>query len=121
MIDFDKMNFGDVIYVVNETNNAFSKKRITMIDENGTEWYRYDREHREYSIAEIVYCGRVEFQEFGEVRFSEDRQTEIHFKYPDGQIYNKYLQDIYEFKEWFHTQEEAEAYIKERKEYRAYK
>lgn len=120
MINFDKMNFGDVVYAVKETNNAFSKKRITMIDENGIEWYRYDREHWEYSITEIVYCGRVEFQEFGEVWFGEDRQTEFHFKYPDGQIFIEYLKDICEFEQWFHTREDAEAYIKERKEDRAY-
>jgi hypothetical protein len=118
MIDFDNMNFGDVVYVVNETNNAFSKKRITMIDENGFEWYRYDREQWEYSITQIVYCGRVEFHEFGEVRFDEDRQTELHFKFSDGQINSDYLDDVAECEEWFHTQEEAEAYIVELKEKR---
>jgi len=121
MIDFDKLNFGDTIYVVNEKNNAFSKNRITMTDENGVEWYRYDRDHWEYSIAQIVYCGRVEFQEFGEVRFSEDRQTELHFKYSDGQIYSEYLDDVREVEEWFHTHEEAEAHIAELKQERAYK
>ena len=121
MIDIDKLNFGDTIYVVNEKNNAFSKKRITMIDENGNEWYRSDRDYWEYSVAQIVYCGRVEFHEFGEVRFDEDRQTELHFKFSDGQINSDYLDDVAECEEWFHTQEEAEAYITELKEERAYK
>ena len=121
MIDIDKLNFGDTIYVVNEKNNAFLKKRITMTDENGVEWYRYDRDHWEYSVAQIVYCGRVEFQEVGEVRFSEDRQTELHFRFSDGQIHSDYLDDINECEEWFHTHGEAEAYIAELKQKRAYK
>jgi hypothetical protein len=121
MINFDKLNLGDTIYVVNEKNNAFLKKRITMIDENGVEWVRYDRDHWEYSIAQIVYCGRVEFQEVGEVRFSEDRQTELHFRFSDGQIHSDYLDDINECEEWFHTHGEAEAYIAELKQKRAYK
>jgi argonaute-like protein implicated in RNA metabolism and viral defense len=112
MIDFENLNFGDRIYVVSERNNAFTKKKIEKTDENGITWFRYDRDHWEYSISEIVYCGKVTYVEEGEVCFSEDRLTEYHFLYPDGQIYHEnepgYNDD---FDDWFLTKEEAEAYI----------
>ena len=111
MVEFEELKFGDRIYIVDEKNNAFSKKKIkTVID--GIEWFRYDRDQWEYSISEIVYCGKVTHIEEGEVRFEEDRITEYHFLYPDGQIYHEnepgYNDD---FDDWFLTKEEAEAYI----------
>ena len=115
MINPDNLTFGDIVYVVNEKNNCFSKQKIKMIDDNGVEWFRYDRDHWEYSISQIVYCGRVDFTEQGEVRFEEARQTEFHFKYPDGQIYLEYLEDLYEVEEWFHTLQAAEDYVEELK------
>jgi hypothetical protein len=119
MLEVEKLKFGDVVYVVNEQNNAFSKKKIKMIDENGVEWFRYDRDHWEYSVNEIVYCGRVTYIEEGDVRFDENRQEELHFKFPDGQIYSDYIEDVIECQEWFHTQQEAEAYIELLKKERA--
>jgi hypothetical protein len=112
MIDFKTLNFGDRIYVVDEQNNAFIKKKIHMTDESGNTWFRYDRDHWEYSISEIVYCGKVTYVEEGKVRFSEDRLIEYHFLHPDGQIYYEnepgYNDD---FDNWFTTREEAEKYI----------
>ncbi len=119
MLDLEKLKFGDTIFVVNEKNNAFSKKKIKKIIK-GVEWFRYDIDHWEYSISEIVYCGRVTHIEEGEVRFEEDRLEELHFKYPDGQIYSEYLELIPELEEeWFHTREDAENYIEELKAARA--
>jgi hypothetical protein len=119
MVEFEELKFGDRIYIVDEKNNAFSKKKIkTVID--GIEWFRYDRDQWEYSISEIVYCGKVTYVEEGKVRFSEDRLTEYHFLYPDGQIYDEkepgYNDD---FDDWFTTREEAEKYIQNLRESRA--
>jgi hypothetical protein len=112
MIDFKTLNFGDRIYVVNEQNNAFIKKKIHMTDESGNTWFRYDRDHWEYAISEIVYCGKVTHIEEGEVRFEEDRITEYHFRHPDGQIYHEWEgEDTDHLDNWFYTSEEAEAYI----------
>ena len=118
MLDIEILKFGDTVFVVNEINNAFSKKKLKKVIK-GVEWFRYDRDHWEYSISEIVYCGRVTYIEEGEVRFDEVRQEELHFKYSDGQIYSEYLELIPEFEEWFHTREEAEKYIEELKVKRA--
>jgi hypothetical protein len=119
MINVNSLKFGDVIYIVDEKNNAFSKQKIKMVDKHGIEWFRYDLDNWEYSIKEIVYCGRVRHIEEGEVRFDEARQEELHFKYSDGQIYEEYIEDVEELEEWFHSREEAEAYIELLKKERA--
>ena len=109
MIDATKIKFGDAVYCVNEQNNAFLKKKIkTIID--GVEWYRYDRDHWEYSVSELIYCGRITVIKEGEVDNDLDFQNQMHFKYPDGNIYYEYESDIGKIEEWFHTQDEAEAY-----------
>lgn len=111
MIDPDKLKFDDVVYAVNEKNNAFLKKKIKMVDDNGVEWTRYDRDNWEYSINELVYCGRVTFEVTGEVPVTENHQEELYFRHPDNRIYSEYYEQIPEMEEWFYTQTEAEKYI----------
>lgn len=111
MISFKTLKFGDKVYIVNEKNNAFVKKKITTVIK-GVEWFRYDRDHWEYSIETVDYCGKVTHVEEGEVRFEEDRITEYHFRYPDGQIYHEWEgEDEDHLEHWFYTKEEAENYI----------
>lgn len=114
MIDTNQLKFGDTVYVVETRNNAFSKQKIkTVID--GVEWFRYDQDHWEYSIKELVYCGRVVYKEYGEVAFNEDRQNELHFRYPEGQIYCEFEDDFEYVEDWFQSRSEAEAYIEQMK------
>lgn len=109
MIDASKLNFGDVVYTVTERNNAFTKKTLkTIVD--GIEWFRYDRDHWEYTVDEIVYCGHVTVTAEGEVDLDLDRQNQMHFKYSDGIIYYEYENDIGDLADWFHSREEAESY-----------
>jgi hypothetical protein len=119
MLEVEKLKFGDVVYVVKEQNNAFSKKKLKMVDDSGVEWFRYDLDNWVYSIEEIVYCGRVTYIEEGDVLFDENRQVELHFRFPDQQIHSDYIDDVIECQEWFHTREEAEAYIELLKKDRA--
>ena len=116
MIDLKTLKFGDKVYIAKEENFVFSAQKIKMVDADGIEWYRYDRDRFTYEIQEITYCGKVTYLEEGEVRFNEDRETEYHFKYPDGQIYSEYdYDDNFDLKEWFYTRNEAEARIQELK------
>jgi hypothetical protein len=118
MIDPENLSFGDVVYAVKETNNAFRKKKIKMIDADGVEWSRYDREQWEYSVDELVYCGRVTFEVTGEVPVSEGHEEEMYFKYPDGSIYSEYYESIAECDRWFPSREQADSCIEELKESR---
>jgi hypothetical protein len=113
MIDFKTLTFGDSIFIAKEKNHVFSQQRIKMIDADGIEWHRYDRDRFSYEIVKITYCGKVTFVQEGEVRLDEDRAaTQYHFKYPDGQIYYEYDNEYdFDLKDWFHTREEAETRI----------
>lgn len=109
MIDANKLNLGDVVYIVNERNNAFTKKKLKTVVK-GVEWFRYDRDHWEYTVAKIVYCGHVTVINTGEVDPDHDRQNQMHFKYEDGNIYYEYEKDVNALEDWFHTRQEAETY-----------
>ncbi len=113
MIDFKALTFGDSIFIAKEKNYVFSAQKIKMIDADGIEWYRYDRDRFTYSVEEITYCGKVTFLQEGEVRLDEDRAaTQYHFKYPDGQIYYEYDNEYdLDLRDWFNTREEAELRI----------
>ena len=51
--------------------------------------------------------------EEGDVRFDEDRITEYHFRYPDGQIYDEWEgEDTDHLEHWFYTKDEADEYLK---------
>ncbi len=50
---------GDKFYEVVEDPNAFSRKKISMTDDNGIEWYRYDKPIRSYRIQAWTIVGRV--------------------------------------------------------------
>lgn len=117
MINKHKLKFGDIVYEVEEKNNAFTKKKLKTII-NGVEWFRYDRDHWEYSVKQIVYCGRTNVTIEGEVSDDTSYESELHFKYPDGNIYSEFENNIAEVKDWFHTKKEAEAYVEKLKEAR---
>jgi hypothetical protein len=119
MVEFEELTFGDKVYVVKEENNRFIKAKIRMVDADGVEWFRYDKDTWVYLIEEREYCGKVTFVEEGEVRFDEDRLDEYHFRYPDGQIHGETEPSWPEdFKDWFTTREEAEKYIQNLRESR---
>lgn len=114
MIDISKFKIGDTIYVVDEQNNAFRKNKIVKTDHNGVEWFRYDRPHYEYTIKEVIYCGKVIHVISGEVDKEVNiYDTEYHFKYPDGTIFYEYEDVIPQLSDWYATKKEAADYIVE--------
>jgi hypothetical protein len=119
MIEFNTLKFGDKVYIAEEKNNAFTKRKIkTVID--GVEWFRYDRDQWEYNTVVIEYCGKVTHIEEGDVRFDEERITEYHFRYPDGQIeeFGEGEDEEQHLEHWFYTKDEAEQYIQDLRESR---
>jgi hypothetical protein len=113
MISYCDLKFGDKIFVVDIKNNAFFNKKIFMVDDDGVEWYRYEKPHYEYTIITIEYCGKVSYIEEGIVAQNDLRHTEYHFKYPDGHIHYKYEEDLDDVEIWFHSENEAHQYILE--------
>jgi hypothetical protein len=53
------MNIGDSIYHLKTILNAFSRKKIKMIDEQGIEWYRYDKHVQEFELETHTIVGKI--------------------------------------------------------------
>ena len=115
MIDFTKLTLGDKIYSVKESNTVLSRKRITMVDSDGIEWYRYDRENWEYTVDVIEYCGKTTIIKEGETALDELTSGSYHFKHPDGVVYGEDAGEESWLRHWFTSVEEAEEYIAEEK------
>jgi len=49
---------GDKFYAVHEELNGFGREKITMTDQHGVEWSRYNKPLRSYKIEEWSIVGR---------------------------------------------------------------
>jgi hypothetical protein len=111
MINPEELNFGDKLYIVNETNNAFSKRKLTTVID-GVKWFRYDRPDYDYPIDEVVYCGRMDSTFEGEVDLSEYVKTYYYFKNKNGDIFPETDTDFFSgYKGVFLDREAAERFV----------
>ncbi len=114
------LKVGDKFYKVQEKLNAFSRKKITMTDTNGVEWYRYDKPLRDYSISEHTIVGIVRPVIEGVVGSTDDSYSRGEFTFIhciselhgetvyDAENLNSYLDSsVY----YFYTLGEAEKHI----------
>lgn len=116
MIDFSKIQLGDVLYHVEIVNSILSRKKIKMTDANGVEWYRYDKPVWLYNIHEIMYVGNVVKICRGNIANIADHQDEYYFQYKStGNIEYYFECDDY-FEDCFHTLEAAQQHVIELKD-----
>lgn len=68
------INVGDIIYTVEEIHNWINGRqhRLTMIDDEGNEWYRYDKPSIEYHVENWLVKGKVTQQFDGELPENEN-------------------------------------------------
>ncbi len=61
MTHINDINVGDLIYTVEEIYNWIngSQKKLTMMDDEGNEWYRYDKPSVEYYVATWEVKGKL--------------------------------------------------------------
>lgn len=78
-----RLEIGTKIYFVEEDNNFFSRKKIFMKDENGVEWYRYDRPLRTHNMTEHTIVGRVLKDVEGRVPSMENHIDEYYLENGD--------------------------------------
>lgn len=109
MIDYENLNFGDVIFKVDAKLNAFTRRKISKVDENGVEWFRYNEDRYEYSIQEYTYIGRIECHVFGTVDGNEIDETKYFFSC-DGYIDYLFKSDQEE-QCYYSTREQAQLEI----------
>lgn len=98
------LNLGDSIFYLQKNFGVFTRKKIYKIDDEGVEWFRYDKPIFSYSIIESKVIGIVQHSISGTlVSWEDDLQ--------DGQIIYHTDKDetIIEFGEdYFSSKEEAE-------------
>lgn len=113
MIDFSKLEFGDKIFHIVEDLNTLSRKKINMVDNDGIEWYRYDKPTWSYSIKEYTYVGKYAPTTFGKV-MSDEVDAEKYFVEADGEM--DYLTEEYYTNSWFDSEEEAKSEMQRKQE-----
>lgn len=113
MIDPNELKFGAKIFKIIRKHNMYVEKSY-MTDENGVEWYRYDKDRIEYSIKTLTYCGKRFYVEDGECLKNLDAdEVEYHFKDNDGGIeyYTYEFEHVCDKDKFFYTHFEAEQMI----------
>ena len=73
------MNLDDRLYCVAKKYNVFSRHKITVVDENGTEWYRYDKPAVSFDLEVHTIVGKIESTHYGVVPVEEECETARYF------------------------------------------
>lgn len=110
----ERLEIGTKVYYVYEDNNVFSRKKITMKDTSGVEWYRYDKPLRTQNIEEHTIVGRVLKTVEGTISSNETYFDEYHLE--DGQVIDEssFNEPDY-FNGYFLNKDEALKWIEDRK------
>lgn len=116
-IDFSTKEFGFEVYKLLSRLNAFSRSKIRMVDENGVEWFRYNKELHDFEYEKFSYIGKREIRSFGQVDIDDEsymNDTEYYLKNEDGEIEQYHAGVIFNHgvPEWYETEEEVKAVIK---------
>ena len=76
-INPNDIKIGDTLYNVKEVHNWFHGRsnKIKMVDEDGVEWFRYEKPNIEYVIESWEVIGKVTPMIEGEIEESEHSYT----------------------------------------------
>lgn len=112
MINFSTLQIGESVFQVVPTSNVFARKKILMVDDNGIEWYRYDKHRYTYSIKTHTYVGRADTIVQGRVIAEDVDDTKYFFEHEvDGMSY-MFANDFNDPNiQWFLSREDAEAQL----------
>ena len=113
MIDLESLKFGDTIFRVSNNYN-FDSDKITKIGDDGIAWHRYSAPRYVYHVCALIYCGLCTVEVIGEVRYSEDKVTEYHFRNENGYINVEEIEN--NESEYFYSEQSAKQSIKDREE-----
>ena len=115
---------GDEFFHVQESMNFMSRKKITMTDADGVEWYRYDKPIRSYKIERNTVVGIVRPVVEGTLTKEDDVYAMGQFTFVHCEIdRNNTTTVVYDAENlstylnsgeyYFRTEEEAKAKIQE--------
>lgn len=119
--------FGTKLYQVEEINKRFSAKKLEMVDDDGNRWYRYEEPPVQFNINEYKYVGceylivngrKPEIDDFAFGDPSYNNVIVYFFETIDaeGVTYAEDFAYDEQFDWWFFSIDDAEAFIKERKD-----
>ena len=55
----DDLRIGNTVYRLVITNNGLRRKKLSMVDSEGNEWYRYDRALWTFEVTPMTICGVI--------------------------------------------------------------
>lgn len=111
------MNIGDKIYYVAKKYNSFSRQKITVVDENGIEWYRYDKPAIELILETHTIVGKIESIEYGIVPEEERCEEATYFTDLEQVVYASEIDEDINTA-WFSNEQHAVEFFEyERKKY----
>jgi hypothetical protein len=119
-----KYNIGDKFWRVNKIFNRLTgrQNKLTMLDADGNEWYRYDKDTVEFDLRQVEIVGKYNAIVEGHNMWYEDDYCgrycmkigdlldEVWEDELDGEHQGHYVA-------YFQTKDDAEEYIKEQSEY----
>ncbi len=116
---------GDKFWRVNKVFNGLtgSRKKLKMVDAEGNEWFRYDKDEVDFDIREVEIVGTFNAIIEGHSIWNEEEYID-RYCITDGRFYEDVWDDELSgelerssYTTYWKTKEEAEEYIKEQREY----
>jgi hypothetical protein len=119
-----KYNIGDKFWRVNKIFNRLTgrQNKLTMLDADGNEWYRYDKDTVEFDLRQVEVVGKYTAIVEGHNMWYEDEYCD-RYAMKIGDHYDEVWEDELDgehqghYVAYFQTKEDAEEYIKEQSEY----
>jgi hypothetical protein len=82
----DDLVIGNIVYRMVVNNNAFSRKKIKMVDDAGLEWFRYDKSLWTFRVISMKVCGSIKQVVRGVIRDGCQEEDQYHLQYlPDAE------------------------------------
>jgi hypothetical protein len=76
---------GNIVYRMVVNNNAYSRKKIKMVDDAGLEWFRYDKSLWTFRVISMKICGSIKQVVRGVIRDGCQEEDQYHMQYlPDA-------------------------------------
>lgn len=120
-----KYNIGDKFWRVNKqfNRNTGAAKKIKMVDADGVEWYRYDKDVVEFDLKHVEIVGRFHVVIEGHSIWNDEEYTNrycirVGEKHEDA--WEEELDGHPDYRSctttYWHNKEDAEAHIKEQRD-----
>lgn len=77
----EDLRIGNNVYKLEITNNTIRRKKISMVDSDGNEWHRYDRDTWTFKVSTMKICGSIKQVVGGIVNGDSVSEDEYHLNY----------------------------------------